>query len=123
MNTPLSYQIEVKVVAHFMPEQSIPVEKKFYFAYEVHISNIGVVEAKLVSRHWFIVDGGGKMQEVQGLGVVGEQPYLKPGESFTYTSNVLIPTPVGSMYGNYEMLADNGMLFMAEIKPFTLAMP
>lgn len=123
MSRPTDYQIEVVVIAHFMPEQSQPMDKKFYFAYDVKICNSGSVAAKLLSRHWFIVDGAGKMQEVQGLGVVGEQPYLKPGESFTYTSNVLIPTPVGSMYGNYEMLADDGTLFMAEIKAFTLAVP
>ncbi len=123
MSLPKSYCIEVSVVAHFVPEQSSIIEKKFYFAYDVKIVNAGTVSAKLLSRHWFIVEGSGKIEEVQGIGVVGEQPYLAPGESFEYTSYAVIPTPVGSMYGTYEMIADDGTLFMAEIKPFRLAVP
>lgn len=115
--------IEVYVVAYFMPEQSTLIEKKFCFSYDVRIVNVGSIAAKLLSRHWFIVDGSGQIEEVQGIGVVGEQPYLQPGTGFDYTSYVVIPTPVGSMYGTYEMIADDGTLFMAEIKPFRLAIP
>lgn len=122
MNVPI-YQIEVKVVSHFVPEQSSVVESKYYFAYRIEIVNTGTIAAKLLSRHWFIVDGGGTMREVQGLGVVGEQPYLMPGDKFQYTSNVIIPTSVGSMHGAYEMLADDGTPFLAPIEAFRLAVP
>jgi ApaG protein len=123
MGESTKYYIEVIAEAHFVPEQSTLIEKKFYFAYDIQIINKGSMPAKLLSRHWFIVDGSGQAEEVQGVGVVGEQPYLQPGESFEYTSYSIINTPVGSMYGTYEMLADDGTLFMAEIKPFRLAVP
>ena len=87
------------------------------------ISNNGGVPAKLLNRHWIITDANGKIQEVRGEGVVGEQPYLRPGEAFRYTSGAVIQTPVGSMEGEYEMIADNGECFLAPIAPFSLSMP
>ena len=118
-----SHQIEVSVSTYYIAEHSSQIENKYYFTYHIEIINTGDIAAKLLSRHWFIVDGTGLVKEVQGLGVVGEQPYLEPGGRFQYTSNVTIPTPVGSMYGAYEMLADDGTPFLAEIKAFRLAVP
>jgi ApaG protein len=89
----------------------------------VTIENRGTEAAQLLDRHWVITDTNGKVQEVRGEGVVGEKPYLKPGQSFRYTSGTLLETPVGSMYGSYGMIADDGTRFDAEIPPFSLAIP
>jgi ApaG protein len=93
------------------------------FAYTVTIQNIGLAPARLLNRHWVIADADGKVQEVRGQGVVGEQPHLKPGESYRYTSGTVLETPIGSMHGSYEMLADDGTRFDADIHPFSLATP
>ena len=93
------------------------------FAYTITIANMGDVAAKLLSRHWVITDANGKVQEVSGDGVVGEQPHLGPGESFRYSSGAVLETPVGAMQGSYRMEADNGTNFDAPIPPFTLAVP
>lgn len=115
--------ITVNVETQFIPDQSDPQQDRYVFAYTVTITNTGSMAAQLVSRHWVITDAENKVQEVRGLGVVGEQPLLKPGESFEYTSGTAINTPVGTMHGSYQMVAEDGDHFDAEIPVFTLAMP
>ena len=117
------YRIEVQPVAQFIPDQSDPEENRYLFAYTITIKNVGEVPAQLVSRHWIITDAHDEVQEVRGLGVVGKQPLLKPGESFQYTSGSALSTPVGTMKGSYQMVAEDGTRFDAEIPEFTLAMP
>jgi ApaG protein len=119
----LIYQIQVSVSTDFLPEQSQPSADRYVFAYTVTIENTGLTPARLLNRHWVIADAEGNVQEVRGRGVVGEQPHLKPGESFRYTSGTVIGTPVGSMHGSYEMEADDGTRFEAPIPAFSLAMP
>jgi len=118
-----TYNTTVSVVTSYIPEQSDPDNDRFAFAYTITIKNEGSVPAKLLSRHWIITDADGSSQEVRGEGVVGEQPYLQPGEDFEYTSGTLLDTPVGSMRGSYQMLADDGKEFECPIAPFTLSMP
>ncbi len=117
------YNIEVQVETQYVEEQSIPDQDRFVFAYTITISNRGSMPAKLLTRHWIITDANNKVQEVKGEGVVGEQPYLRPGEQFRYTSGTIIETPVGSMRGSYQMIADDGVEFDAEIPAFTLSIP
>ncbi|MHB1176254.1 MAG: Co2+/Mg2+ efflux protein ApaG [Sulfuriferula sp.] len=115
--------VTVSVDTAFIPDQSNPHQDRYVFAYTVTITNTGTMPAQLVSRHWVITDAENKVQEVRGMGVVGEQPLLKPGERFEYTSGTAINTPVGTMQGSYQMVAENGEHFDAEIPVFTLAMP
>ena len=115
--------IRVQVRSFYDEERSSPEESYYFFAYQVRISNLGSETAQLVSREWFITDGNGDTQRVQGPGVVGEQPVLAPGEAFEYTSFCPLPTPVGAMYGSYRMVLENGEDFEAEIAPFSLAVP
>ncbi|MCC6193054.1 MAG: Co2+/Mg2+ efflux protein ApaG [Burkholderiales bacterium] len=117
------YEISVVPQASYLAEQSDPGQEKYVFAYKITITNTGQVAAQLVSRHWVITDADHKVQEVKGLGVVGQQPLLQPGESFEYTSGASIATPVGTMRGSYQMRAEDGQSFDAPIPPFTLAMP
>ena len=117
------YEFSVSVRPQFVPEHSNPEEEKFLFAYTVTIRNTGDVAAQLISRHWFITDANNKVEEVQGLGVVGEQPLLRPGEAFEYTSGCPIATPVGSMRGSYQCVAEDGTRFEAPIPEFVLSMP
>ena len=117
------YRIEVSPMPQFIPEQSDPENDRYIFAYTITIRNIGEVPAQLVSRHWIITDGNNEIQEVRGLGVVGKQPLLQPGESFQYTSGSSLTTPIGTMKGSYQMVAEDGTHFDAEIPEFTLAMP
>jgi ApaG protein len=117
------YEFSVSVRPQFVPEHSDPDEDKFLFAYTVTIRNTGDITAQLISRHWIITDANNKIEEVQGLGVVGEQPVLKPGESFEYTSGCPIGTPVGSMRGSYQCVAEDGTRFEAPIREFLLSMP
>ena len=117
------HNIRVEVDTRYIEEQSLPQQDRYVFAYTITISNEGDVPARLLTRHWLITDANGKVNEVRGEGVVGEQPYLKPGESFRYTSGTLLETPVGSMEGSYQMVADDGEQFDAEIPPFTLSIP
>jgi ApaG protein len=117
------YRIEVTPIAHFIPDQSNPDDGRFLFAYTITIRNVGELPAQLLSRHWIITDANESVQEVRGLGVVGKQPLLKPGESFQYTSGSQLNTPVGTMRGTYQMVAEDGTHFEAEIPEFTLAMP
>ena len=118
-----TYQFSVSVRPQFVPEHSRPDEDKFLFAYTVTIRNTGDVAAQLISRHWIITDANNKVDEVQGLGVVGEQPMLQPGEAFEYTSGCPIATPVGSMRGSYQCVAADGTRFEAPIPEFLLSMP
>jgi len=117
------YQISVDVQTTYVDVQSAPDEDRYVFAYTITISNEGSIPAQLLSRHWIITDSNGAVQEVRGEGVVGEQPHLEPGESFRYTSGAIIKTPVGSMRGSYQMIADDGETFDAEIAPFSLSIP
>ncbi|MEX6501842.1 Co2+/Mg2+ efflux protein ApaG [Pseudomonas zhanjiangensis] len=117
------YQVDVSVATRYLPEQSQPEQDRFAFAYTVTIVNNGQLPAKLLSRHWLITDGNGRVQEVRGAGVVGQQPLIEPGASHTYSSGTLMATQVGTMQGSYEMLADDGEHFDAVIAPFRLAVP
>ena len=122
MDSPL-HAIEVIVATRYLDDQSIPDDDRYVFAYTIRIHNVGEVPARLVSRHWLITDANGKVQEVRGEGVVGEQPWLRPGEHFEYTSGAVLETPLGTMRGSYQMLADDGTTFDAMIDPFTLSIP
>ncbi len=119
----LPYDINIEVETRYLDEQSSPEHNRYVFAYTVTIRNVGTVAARLMSRHWVITDANGKVQEVRGEGVVGEQPFLRTGEGFQYTSAAMIETPVGSMQGSYQMLADDGQEFDADIPVFRLALP
>lgn len=117
------YRFQVNVVSEHLPEESQPASDRYVFAYTVTIRNTGLAAARLLNRHWIISDANGQVQEVRGKGVVGEQPHLQPGESFSYTSGTVIETPVGSMHGSYELEADDGTRFEANIPAFSLATP
>lgn len=117
------YQIEVSVESFFQEQHSDPERQQYVYAYRITISNAGSEPAKLLSRHWYITDANNEVQEVRGAGVVGENPHLAPGESFTYTSGAQLTTPYGSMRGTYQMQADDGTLFDAEIAEFHLLAP
>jgi ApaG protein len=117
------FEIEVAAVTQYLEEQSDPASGRYVFSYTITIRNTGTVAAQLISRHWIITDAESHVQEVRGLGVVGHQPFLKPGESFEYTSGCALATPVGTMQGSYQMTAEDGTQFDAPIAEFTLAMP
>jgi ApaG protein len=117
------YDITVSTRTTFIPDQSDAVNGRYVFAYTITITNSGEVPAQLVSRHWIITDADAQVQEVRGAGVVGEQPYLLPQESFEYTSGTAIATPVGTMRGSYQMVAEDGTKFDVPIPEFTLSMP
>ena len=117
------YEIQVTTQVEYIPEQSSEEQDRYVFAYTITIVNTGSIPAQLISRHWIITDAASSVQEVRGLGVVGEQPLLKPGESFEYTSGSAVATPVGTMKGTYQMVAEDGTKFDAVIPEFTLSMP
>lgn len=117
------YEITVEARATYLAEQSDPARSQYVFGYTIRITNSGNVTAQLISRHWRITDGEHRVQEVKGLGVVGKQPTLKPGESFEYASGASLPTPVGTMHGTYQMQGDDGHAFDATIPSFTLSVP
>jgi ApaG protein len=117
------YEFTVTVETAYIKDQSDEEQNRYVFSYTVTILNTGSIAAQLISRHWIITDASNSVQEVRGLGVVGEQPLLKPGEQFEYTSGTVLTTPVGTMRGSYHMTAEDGHQFDAEIAPFTLAMP
>jgi len=117
------HNIRVEVETSYLEEQSDPRQPRYVFSYTITIRNEGTVPARLLTRHWIITDANGKTQDVRGEGVVGEQPYLKPGQGFRYSSGTVIETPVGSMQGSYQMLADDGHKFDAPIPAFRLAIP
>ena len=119
----LENTIEVVATSVYIEQQSEPDNGRYFFAYQVVIRNVGSITAQLKTRHWIITDSNGKVEEVRGDGVVGEQPRLEPGEHFTYTSAAIIETPVGSMHGSYQMVSDEGEEFDAVIPPFSLSIP
>ena len=123
MTTEKKYDITVTSRITYIPEQSDAASNRYVFAYTITIKNTGSVTAQLISRHWVITDANNQLQEVRGLGVVGEQPRLKPAESFEYTSGTAIATPVGTMRGSYQMVAEDGLQFDAAIPEFTLSIP
>jgi len=115
--------VRVLVRSEYAPERSRPAANEWFFLYTVTISNEGTEPVQLLTRHWIITDGTGKVEEVRGPGVVGKQPTLKPGEAFEYTSGCPLSTPFGVMEGTYQMVAQNGARFDAKIAPFTLSEP
>jgi ApaG protein len=117
------YAIHIAVATRFLDDQSAPEENRYAFAYTIRIRNAGELPARLLTRHWIITDANGKVQEVRGDGVVGEQPWLRPGEDFEYTSGAVLETVVGTMRGSYQLLADDGTAFEAPIPQFTLSIP
>ena len=117
------YDISIVPKATYVEDQSDPSKDQYVFAYTITISNTGNIPAQLISRHWIITDANGKVLEVKGLGVVGQQPLLKPGESFEYTSGTHLETAVGTMHGTYQMIAEDGQQFDAPIPSFTLSVP
>lgn len=123
MTTHKRYECSVHVETAFLADQSDETQNRYVFSYTITITNEGSVAAQLISRHWVITDGDNEMQEVRGLGVVGVQPLLHPGESFQYTSGSVLSSPVGAMQGSYQMVAEDGTQFETPIPAFTLSMP
>jgi ApaG protein len=123
VSTAVTEGIRVTVTTTYVPSQSSPAQHRYVFAYTVRIVNEGDETAQLKSRHWVITDGTGKVEEVRGPGVVGQQPLLKPGEHFEYTSGCVLETPRGTMHGSYQMVGADGRKFDARIAPFALALP
>ncbi|MFV3386071.1 Co2+/Mg2+ efflux protein ApaG [Pseudomonas sp. NY15364] len=117
------YQIDVSVTTRYLAAQSQPEQSRYAFSYTVTIVNNGELPAQLLSRHWIITDGDGRVQEVRGAGVIGQQPHIEPGASHTYSSGTVMTTQVGTMQGSYQMLAEDGKHFDATIAPFRLAVP
>jgi ApaG protein len=117
------YEITVEVATEYLAEQSDVAASRFVFAYHITIRNSGTVPAQLISRHWIITDADGAIQEVKGLGVIGHQPLLNPGQEFEYTSGCALTTAVGTMKGTYHMVAEDGTHFDATINEFVLSMP
>ena len=117
------YDIAISVDTRFLDDQSAPAENRYAFAYTITIANHGSVGARLLSRHWIITDANGKVHEVRGDGVVGEQPWMRPGSNFEYTSGAVIETELGTMRGSYQMVADDGTQFDAMIPTFVLTTP
>lgn len=117
------YRIEVEVSPRFLEQQSAPADGRYAFAYTIRIHNRGAVAARLIARHWQITDGNGRVEHVDGEGVIGEQPRLRPGEDYQYTSGVMLDTEHGQMQGHYDMVADDGTEFTAPISAFVLSVP
>ena len=117
------YRIEVSAKAFYVEDQSDPEKNHYVFGYRIKVTNTGQVAARLVSRHWLITDSNRRVEEVRGLGVIGQQPTIEPGESFEYTSGCPLATPVGTMKGEYQMVAADGTKFDAPIPEFTLSVP
>lgn len=117
------YRFDIAVATHFLDDESAPEESRYVFTYTIQIRNQGKLPARLLGRHWLITDGNGKQREVRGEGVVGEQPWLRPGEGFEYTSGAVLETDIGTMRGSYDVLADDGTRFAAPIPEFTLSIP
>ena len=119
----MSHPIEITVKTQYLVEQSVPDEDRFVFSYTITLTNRGDEEAQLISRHWVITDGNNAVQEVKGMGVVGQQPTLEPGASYTYSSGVVLPTETGTMTGTYQMRTAAGDSFEAKIPVFALVPP
>ena len=118
-----SNYVRVDVTTEYLPEQSIPENEQYVFAYHVNIHNEGSQNAQLIARHWIMTNGNDKTQELKGMGVIGVQPHIKPGESYQYSSGTVLDTVVGTMQGSYQMKAEDGTLFDAIIPTFSLAVP
>ena len=123
MSETADYSLEIRIATSFLDEESVPENDRYVFAYTISIRNLGRLPAQLLSRHWVITDANGRVEEVRGDGVVGEQPRLEPGEEFTYSSGAVLQTSVGTMEGSYDMVGDDGTHFDAPIPPFTLSVP
>ena len=123
VSTAVTEGIRVSVKSEYLADQSVPASKRYVFAYTVRIENEGSEPAQLRTRHWIITDGSGKVEEVRGPGVVGQTPYLRPGERFEYTSGCVLQTPRGDMRGTYQMHRPDGREFDAMIARFVLAQP
>ena len=123
MASETTYAIEVAAATQYLADQSDESANRYVFAYTITLRNTGTLAAQLISRHWIITDAQGLVQEVRGMGVVGAQPRLEPGQSFEYTSGAAIATPVGTMKGSYQMVAADGTRFEAPIPQFTLSVP
>lgn len=117
------YGLNIEVQTQYLHDESVPEDNRFVFAYTITILNTGEVAARLMTRNWLITDSNGNIQQVEGEGVVGEQPHLEPGEGFRYSSGAVLQTEVGTMSGSYTMLADDGLEFDVEIPEFTLSTP
>jgi len=120
MNVP---QISIAAQPEYLPEESDPAQNRYAFAYHISIRNTGQIAAQLIARHWLITDANNAVQEVRGLGVIGYQPLLQPGESFEYSSGCILETPVGTMQGSYQMMTVDGQAFDAPIAEFVLTIP
>ncbi|RTE66790.1 Co2+/Mg2+ efflux protein ApaG [Amphritea opalescens] len=118
-----SHNIDINVKTAYLPEQSDPEKKRFVFSYHITITNLEPQPVQLLRRRWLIVDGDEQVQEVEGEGVIGEQPIIEPQDSYSYTSGTVLATRVGSMQGHYQMKTHDGETFNADIEPFTLALP
>jgi ApaG protein len=123
MSSNKPYDITISVDTRFLDGQSAPSDNRYAFAYTITIANCGTVGARLLSRHWVITDGNGKVSEVRGAGVVGEQPWMRPGDDYEYTSGAVLETAFGTMHGSYQMIADDGTHFDALISAFVLSVP
>jgi ApaG protein len=123
MTADKKHEIRIAAQSRYLPEQSNPEQGVYAFAYTMTITNAGAVPTQLISRHWLIEDGNGRVKEVKGLGVVGHQPLLRPGQSFEYTSGSQIDTPSGRMQGSFFFVSEDGARFDAPIEAFTLSMP
>jgi len=117
------YNINIDVIPHYIESQSVPEKNRYFFTYTITIQNMGLIAAKLLSRHWLVTDANGKVQDVKGEGVVGEQPHLNPGDSYSYTSGAITETDVAVMEGKYFMKADDGQKFDVPIPQFILSVP
>ena len=123
MNKDDKYQVNISAQVNYLPDQSDESDNRYVFAYTITITNAGHAAVKLVSRHWIITDANNQVQEVRGMGVVGEQPVLKPNQSFEYTSGTVLATQVGTMTGSYHMVVEDGTEFDAAIPQFVLSIP
>ena len=119
----MSNDIQIFVETDYIEDQSSSSDERFVFAYTITIENIGITPAKLLARHWVITDSNGKVDEVEGDGVIGEQPIIQPGEAFSYTSGAILETDVGTMTGSYQMVNEEGQAFDADIPKFVLSVP
>ncbi|MFC3552009.1 Co2+/Mg2+ efflux protein ApaG [Lysobacter cavernae] len=117
------YAFDITVATRYLDDQSEPAQDRYVFAYTINIRNSGRMAARLLGRHWLVTDGNGKVEEVEGEGVVGEQPWLRPGDDFEYTSGAVLETTHGTMEGRYAMQADDGTRFDAPIPAFALTVP
>ncbi|MBU3542318.1 Co2+/Mg2+ efflux protein ApaG [Polynucleobacter sp. MWH-Loch1C5] len=117
------HQLQVSVKVQYLAQESNPDNRQFVFAYTITIRNVGQLPSQLIARHWLITDGEGDVQEVKGLGVVGQQPLLRPGEQFEYTSWATLPTPMGTMRGEFFCVTDDAQFFQTPIPEFALVMP